>query len=333
MITRKNSAIIAGFCILIVLSVSIAACVTQDSGTGNSAAIPVHAAPAGIDTIIETSSPDPKPASPVTLTINSARRVSSLYEPGHLLINETGGKILLVLDITVKNNGVPGGFVFTNKSIAVQGPAGGTGVGTSSAMLPKKEIGLENPLAPPVTITLNNSISGQVYFRIRCTNNYRVNLVDGDRSLLAYEEIRFDNLTAARHPVSFTINSVEERHNLDGTSVMAGEIFVIFNITLQNNDLPQGFTLKEESVTLQDLNGTHRIYPSINGKEKNAPKKLENPLLLPIIIQQNETVTGQLLFVSPVSDAYRLDLADNNRTILSSRIVAPGGPQEILELP
>jgi hypothetical protein len=339
---RENNRFLAVFFLLVILMVSLAACITPGSGAGKMDSAPGPAINTSVVMAPDTSEPAadqageadlvrqgnrngiavPQSAGPVSLTINSARRVSSLYNTSYVAINATGGKIILVLDVTVKNNGVLGGFVFTNKSIVVHDPDSNLRYNTSFRLPPGYRIGLENALDPPVTIVQNNSFTGQVLFAIPYAEKYTVNLIDSNKSLIATQRISFDDPAAAGHPVSLTINSVEKRPNLKNESfTLPGEIFIVFNITVKNTDLPQGFYFVEESATLQDLNGTTRVYPSVNGREKNVPKKLENPVLLPVAIKQNDTVSGQLLFVLPNKDTYRLNLIDSNRTILVSKTI------------
>lgn len=127
--------------------------------------------------------------------------------------------------------------------------------------------------------------------------------------------------TPSQGPVSLTITSVEKKSTLGISSPFAGHIFVIFNVTIKNNDLKNGFYLIEESTILKDLKSGYYINQSFNGKEKNVPKQLSIPLLLPITIRQDETINGELLFAVTDSDMYRLTLIGPDNTILAKKLI------------
>jgi hypothetical protein len=134
--------------------------------------------------------------------------------------------------------------------------------------------------------------------------------------------------TASQSPVSLTIYSVEKRSKVGISSPLTGHIFVVFNVTIKNNDLQNGFYLIEESTVLKDLKSGYYINQSFNGKEKNVPQQLENPILLPITIRQNETRSGQILFAVTDSDTYRMTLIGPGNTILAKKRItfpADGG--------
>jgi hypothetical protein len=87
---RDNNAVFTGFCILIILTVSIAACTTTDSGTYH---------PLNPD--ISSSPGNQQSSEPVRITVNSAEKLQKQNN-----INLLAGKIFLVLNITVKNKDI-----------------------------------------------------------------------------------------------------------------------------------------------------------------------------------------------------------------------------------
>jgi hypothetical protein len=104
---------------------------------------------------------------------------------------------------------------------------------------------------------------------------------------------------------------------------MGGRFFLILNVTIKNNGIKEGFVFDFTSTTIEDPTSGYYLSHSFNNVE-NMTKNLEKPILLPITIGQNKSVTGQILFSMPVSEEYRLNLIDTNKTIIASRIVNAG---------
>ena len=196
-------------------------------------------------------------------------------------------------------------------------------VNRSSNSFPEIQKVLENPIIPPTKIAQNDTITGQIAFNIIDSTGYRLNLIDSDKKVLTSLPINFKSLTTASNPVDVTINSVEKRWSLNTTRPGPGEVFVILNITVKNNDLPDGFYFIGESTTLWDPVGGRNADLSFNEKD-NVQKGLENPIILPRKIKQNETVTGQILFGTVNSNTYFLNLVANNNTIILSRKINAG---------
>jgi hypothetical protein len=302
---RENSGIIAGLCILIILTVSIAACTTPDSGTNNPPGL--NPSPAG----------NPQSSEPVTITVNSADKLPKLNN-----LSPRAGYIFLVLNITIKNNDVQKGFVFLNKSVTVLDLENGEFIPTSLNANPRIRSNLTNPIVPPVRIGQHEAITGQVVFAITDSAGYRLNLTDSDNEGVSLQQINFGNLTPARMPVSITINSVEKRSVISPTKgglPMPGHIFVILNVTLKNNDLPGGFYFTGESIILKDFN-SHYSVQTFNDK-LGVQEKLENPIILPKRIAQNSSITGNILFATTNTDAYGLSLFSSNNTEMWSKII------------
>jgi hypothetical protein len=335
--TRENIAVFIGFCILIVLTASIAGCTNSNSGINNPSNASIQPVQTSIVPVSEIAGQipnqvqveqlgnpgnenrirNPQPEAPVSVTINSASKMARVNQGG---MHVRDGTIFVVLDITVKNNDVREGFDFTNTSIILFDRERGKGANRSSNFLEKMDTPLENPIIVPTKIVQNDAITGQIIFEIYDSNAYRLNLVDSDKKLVTSVPVNFASLTTASNPVSLTINSVEKRWSLNTTRPGTGEVFVILNITVKNNDLPNGFYFSEGSTTLRDLEGGRNIGISFNEKN-NVQEGLENAIILPRNIKHNETVTGKILFGTANSNTYLLNLVDNNYRIILSRTI------------
>lgn len=251
MTERENSAVIAGFCILIVLTVCIAACITPDSGTNNPLIAPGNPTPTG----------NPQSAGPVSITINSADKLPKLNN-----LSPRAGYIFLVLNITVKNTDIQKGFVFTNKSVTLLDLESGEFVPTSLNANPRIRRNLSNPIVPPTRIGQHETVTGQVVFAITDSTGYRLNLSDSDNEVLSSQPINFKNPTPTRMPVSITINSARKmaRVNENGLHTRDGTIFVVLDITVKNNDAREGFDFASTSTTLLDLESSKFVNRSSN---------------------------------------------------------------------
>ncbi len=341
---RENSVVFAGFCILIVLSVSIAACTTLNSGTNNPVTAPVVqpvqtsivpasgiAEPATtqvsvvqpVNTGDQIGIRNQQPEEPVSITINSARKVLLLGTRDDIYLGPKEGYVFLILDVTVKNNDVREGFVFTNSSIIVRNPERNTGANrflTSHRAIRKY---LENRIIPPVTIQQNDSVTGQVPFEIYDSAEYRLNLIDTDKTVLASRPVSFNSLLTTQNPVSLTIIDVNKVQNFPATSPMPGHIFLVLNVTVKNNDVQDGFDFGWESTDLQDMMGSDYTLHSLNNGP-NLMTNFKNPIPPETTIEQNDSITGQIVFGIADSTEYRLNLIDTNKTIIASRSIHAG---------
>ncbi len=302
-VTKRGKRVcIAGFWILIVLTVYIAACTTPDSGTNNS------------------PTPNPFPvgnqqsSGPVSVTVNSAEKVQKLNN-----ISLPAGKIFLVLNITIKNNDAQKGFVFVNKSVTLLDLDSGEFIPTSLNANPRIRSNLTNPIVPPTRIGQHEAITGQVVFAVTDSAGYCLNLTDSDNKVLSSQQINFGNLTSTRMPVSITINSARKmaRVNQNGLHSRDATIFVVLNITVKNNDVREGFDFANTSTSLLNLENSNFANRSSNFLEK-MDRPLENPIILPTKIAQNEALTGQIIFTIYDSARYRLNLVDSNKKVLTS---------------
>jgi hypothetical protein len=256
--------------------------------------------------------------SPVKITIHSADKVPILKNN----VTPVPGYIFLILNITVKNTDVQGGFDFTNRSITLFDRESEEFVSSSLNSLVQVQQGLENPIIPPIIIEQNEALTGQVIFGISDSESYRLNLIDRQKNVSIYRQIYFDNLITPQCPLNITINSVEKRSVISPTKgglPGGGHIFVIFDITIKNNDMSKGFYFTGESIVLYDFN-SHYTIQSFNDKA-GIQDKLENPIKLPKRIAQNSTVTGNILFATTNSNKYALSLFYGNNTVMWSKII------------
>lgn len=306
MTNRENGAVFTGFCILIILAVSLAACTTPDPGKNNSPG--PNSSPSG----------NLQSAAPVTITINSADKLPKLNN-----ISLPAGKIFLVLNITVKNNDIQQGFVFLNSSVTVLDLEHGEFIPTSLNANPRIRSNLTAPIVPRARIGHHEAITGQVVFAVTDSAGYRLNLTGSDNEVMSSQQIDFGNLTPARMPVSITINSARKmaRVNQDGLHTRDGTVFVVLNITVENNDVQEGFDITNTSVTLFNPE-TGKLTSRSSDFLQKMDRPLENPLVMPVKIGPGEAVTGEIIFSIYDSARYRLNLVDKDKKILTSRPVS-----------
>lgn len=180
---------------------------------------------------------------------------------------------------------------------------------------------LENPIVMPTKIAPDEAITGQIIFRIYDSTRYRLNLVDNDKKVLTSLPVNFESLTTASNPVSLTVHSVEKKYSLISTRSGPGEVIVIINVTVKNNDLPDGFYFYQGSTTLRDLVSGRNLGLSFNEKKDYGQQGVENAFILPRKIKQNDAITGKLVFATANSNMYLLNLVDYDDTIILSRTV------------
>ncbi len=261
-----------------------------------------------------------QPEGPVSVTLNSARKLARANQDE---LHTRDGTIYVVLNITVKNNDVQEGFDLANRSFTLVDLDTGNRAANSVLSLKfieKMDRPLENPLSLPARIARNESVTGEVIFRIYDSARYGLNLVDANRQLVARHLVSFEGLMTTDHPVSVTINSVEKKYSLGTTHAAPGEINVILNITVKNNDLPKGFYFYEGSTTLRDLVSGRNLGFSFNEKA-STQSQVEDAIILPRTIKQNDSISGKIVFALNNSDTYLLNIVDYDGTILLSRTI------------
>lgn len=181
---------LAGFCILIILAVTLAGCTSQNTATnapvtsttqpGMTSSAPTQVlspqtltpTPAGTPGNTETAVQTMQPGEKVSLTINSAQKQKTVYTS-----TAPAGSMFLVLDITVKNNAMEKGYDLTDDNIILNYAKPGTP--TLKSITTRVRGGLENPILTPTTIQQNDSRTGQVVFAVAdVSGKYTISLLD-----------------------------------------------------------------------------------------------------------------------------------------------------------
>ena len=320
----KNNVFFTIVCILLIFSVFIAACSTEKPVS--------QLIPTSVVTNAEITeqitnqiegqqqagplSEGQQQTGPLSLTINSAHkklRVGNLDGPYSGVLP---GFVYLVLNITVKNNNATDGFNLSPSSLVV----GDLDRGNRNRAwnLPNSlQKYMENYLVLPVTMKQNDIASGQVLFKMNDSMNYKVNLIDDDKHVIAYQLVNFNKLLTTEDPVGITINSARKVPRFETTYPFAGNIFLIVNVTIKNNGVRPAFVFDFMSANVQDLN-SYSVVHSLNGAESSR-RSLNDLIISPTAIQQNGFVTGTILFGIPDSTKYRINLFDSNTTIIATR--------------
>ena len=192
---RADLVSFAGFCILIILAVLLAGCTSPNPATTtpvttptqpamtSSAPAPVLSSPTltpspaitGTPTAVTTTQQSEK----VSLTIHSAQKQKMVYTS-----TAPAGRMFLVLNVTVKNNGMDKGYELTDESITLTYPKPGTP--TEKSTTTRVRGGLENPILMPTTIGQNDTRTGQVVIAVaESSGMYTINLVDDKGAVVA----------------------------------------------------------------------------------------------------------------------------------------------------
>jgi PBP1b-binding outer membrane lipoprotein LpoB len=115
--------------------------------------------------------------------------------------------------------------------------------------------------------------------------------------------------TAQSQPsVILTVNSAQKQPKIYTMTPASGFIFLVLNITVKNNNIEEGYEFTDTSIKISTDTG--RIVglastPRVRGG-------LDNPILTPTTIEQNDKRTGQIVFAVPMdSGKYTLHLLDN----------------------
>jgi hypothetical protein len=101
------------------------------------------------------------------------------------------GHVLVVVNVTIRNNELHDGFELTGKSVTLKNLKDGYYAGNSLNELQEIQDELDNPVIAPVTIAGKEAKTGQVVFGITDSDNYRMNLVGSNKTTLAKKNIRF----------------------------------------------------------------------------------------------------------------------------------------------
>jgi hypothetical protein len=99
-----------------------------------------------------------------------------------------------------------------------------------------------------------------------------------------------------------------------------GRIFLILDITVKNNAIEKGFTLTDSSISLSYAKAGTSPEQSLTSQVRGG---LDNPIIMPTKIEQNDKRTGQVVFsVADGSGRYTLKLMGNDGSVISSAPVA-----------
>jgi hypothetical protein len=181
----------AGFCILVILAVTLSGCTSQNAATNTPVTTPAQPgiisveptplpttlaltlAPEGTPVKTETILQTTQTIEKVSLTITSAQKQKTVYA-----ITAPAGRIFLVLDVTIKNNGIEKGYDLNDNRITLTYEEAGNP--TEKSATTRVRGGLENPILMPTTIQQNDSRTGQIVFNIADTTSgkYTINLID-----------------------------------------------------------------------------------------------------------------------------------------------------------
>jgi hypothetical protein len=119
-------------------------------------------------------------------------------------------------------------------------------------------------------------------------------------------------------PVSLTINSAGKQTKVYTMVPKPGRTFLVLNITIQNNAVGKGFDLSDSSLSLSYAKGGHSPEPSITAQVRGG---LENPIIMPTKIEQNDKRTGQIVFgVADGSGKYTLNLIGSDGAVIASSV-------------
>jgi len=170
----------------------------QDIVTKELGSIPLESGSAAASQSTDSNIPttmnagDTASQGPVSLTINSISKASRVNDYG--IGNGTmamQGHVFVILDVTVKNNELQEGFIFTDKSTTLKNLEDNYNVGLSLNGLPEVKEDLKNAIIPPITIAQNQALTGKIIFGTTDSDSYAMNLVGPNKTILAKKHIRF----------------------------------------------------------------------------------------------------------------------------------------------
>jgi len=123
-------------------------------------------------------------------------------------------------------------------------------------------------------------------------------------------------VTQSRDPVSLTVNSVTKQTKVYTMNPKSGRVFLVLDVTIKNNAVVKGFDLSDTSLSLSYAKpGTH-AEPSLTSQVRGG---LDNPIMMPTRIEQNDKRTGQIVFgVADGSGQYTVNLIGSDGAIVSS---------------
>ena len=115
--------------------------------------------------------------------------------------------------------------------------------------------------------------------------------------------------TPPQPSISLTVNSAQKQTKIYTMTPKEGVIFLVLDITVKNNNIKDGYEFTDKSITLSSDTGAVGM-EAITTKVRSG---LNNPILTPTTIEQNDKRTGQIVYgVNVRSGNYTLHLLDNN---------------------
>jgi hypothetical protein len=122
--------------------------------------------------------------------------------------------------------------------------------------------------------------------------------------------------TQSPDPVSLTINSAIKQTKVYTMTPKPGKIFLVLNITIQNNAVEKGFDLTDNSLSLSYARAGISPVPSLTTQVRGG---LENPIIMPTKIEQNDKRIGQVVFsVADSSGRYTINLLGSDGAVVAS---------------
>ena len=119
--------------------------------------------------------------------------------------------------------------------------------------------------------------------------------------------------------VSLTVNSANKQMKVYTMTPKPGRMFLVLNITVKNNAIVKGFDFTESSISLSYARAGTSPEQSITSLVRGG---LDNPIIMPTKIEQNDKRTGQVVFgVADSSGKYTINLINNDGTVISSATI------------
>jgi hypothetical protein len=126
-------------------------------------------------------------------------------------------------------------------------------------------------------------------------------------------------VTQPQEDVSLTINSAKKVSKLFTFTPKTGRIFLVFDITVKNNGIVKGFEFNDQSVRLLDIKNNEGQSTSLTTTIRGG---IENPIITPTRIEQNDKRSGQIVFgVLDSSRSFRISVIDNSGEVISSQVI------------
>jgi hypothetical protein len=182
--------------LLLIVAVLTAGCTSPDTGTPVQVTPPAEKGTSAITTpsllpsqtslqtrdaatATQTAVLATPPDNPVSLTIFSATKQTKLYTT-----TPKTGRIFLVLNITIKNNGLEKGYDLTDNAISLSYAKAGTS--PVSSITSQVRGGLKNPIIMPTTIERYDQRTGQVVFGVvDSPGRFTLNLIGTDGTVVS----------------------------------------------------------------------------------------------------------------------------------------------------